>query len=160
MKKTIREILINIIYAILIIAYIICFNTQGRLLSTKVLNEYINISSLAFLGIAIIYFEIGYRRKNKNIVINGVEFLLLAFLTLIITYIPKAFEYDMYEYTKIIAYLFVAYYIIKSAITYTISMYTKLKQLSDIKEIVKEEPTKKETKRKNQKIENIIEEGN
>lgn len=160
MKKTIREILINTLYAILIIAYIICLNTQGKLLSTKVLNQYINISSLVFLGIAIIYFEIGYRRKIKNIIVNGIEFLILAFSTLIITYIPKAFKYDMYEYTKIIAYLFVTYYIIKSAITYTISMYTKLKQLSDIKEIVKEEPTKKETKRKNQKTENIIEEGN
>ena len=44
------------------------------------------------------------------------------------------------------------YYILKSALLYTKEQQNKLNNLSDIKEIVKEESIKKETKRKNKKV--------
>ena len=42
---------------------------------------------------------------------------------------------------------------VKSAILYTKDQQNKLKDLSDIKDIVKDEPIKKATKRKNKKVE-------
>jgi len=153
LKKTIvRDIVTNLIYSILIIIYFITLNTQGNVLNQNVLIKYINISSLTFLAISITMFEIGYRKEISKIFINGIEFLILAIFTLLIRHIPKIFECDMRTYTEIGTYAFVAYYIIKSGIMYTKKRYNDLKNLSDIKEIVKEEPTKKVAKRKNIKV--------
>ena len=77
-------------------------------------------------------------------------------MTLLIKYLPKAFGYTIEKYTQTLIFIFVIYYILKCAILYTKMKYDELKNLSDIKEIVKEEPVKKEAKRKNKKI---VEEG-
>lgn len=153
-KKTIvRDILTNIIYLLLVAVYFICFNTQGTLLDSKVLETYIDISSLTFLFISIVLFEIGYRKSKRKIFFNGLEFLALAVFTLLIKHMPKVFGYTMKTYTEVGTYAFIGYYILKSAIMYTKVKHDELKSLSDIKEIVKEEPTKKITKRKNKKVE-------
>ena len=153
-KKTIvRDIITNIIYLILVAIYFICFNTQGSLLESTVLTQYINISSMTFLAIAIVFFEIGFRKEKWKIFVNGIEFLILAILTLLIKHIPKVLSITMKDYTEIVTCAFIAYYILKSAIMYTKEKQNQLKSLSDIKEIVKEEPTKKATKRKNIKVE-------
>ena len=154
LKKTIvRDILTNIVYLILIIIYFITFNTQGNLLTTQILIQYINISSLVFLLIGLILMEIGYRKEKHKILINGLEFLVLAIFTLLIKHMPKVLGYTLQDYTKIGAYSFVIYYTLKSGIMYTKMKQDQLKSLSDIKEIVKEEPIKKATKRKNIKEE-------
>ena len=45
--------------------------------------------------------------------------------------------------------LFISYYIIKNILIYTKERKAELDKLSDIKEIVKDVPIKKETRRKN-----------
>lgn len=154
LKKDIeKDILTNIIYLILVLIYFITFNTQGRLLDSDILIKYIDISSMTFLAIAIVMFEVGYRKEKTKIFIYGIEFLLLAIFTLLIKHMPKVLGYTMKDYIEVGIYAYIAYYILKSAIQYTIQKQNELKSLSDIKEIVKEEPTKKETKRKNVKVE-------
>ena len=143
----------------LVILYFLTLNTQGILLNSKTLVTYINISSLVFLIIAITMFEMGYRKNKAKMFVYGIEYLVLAVVTLLIRHIPKTYEFTMKEYTETIVYVYIAYYIIKSGIQYTIKKHNELKELSDIKEIVKDEPTKKETKRKNKKVESV-EEGN
>lgn len=152
-KPIVKDILTNIVYLILVVAYFICFNTQISVLETTILTQYINISSIVFLGIAIVMLEAGFRKSKIKIFINGIEFISLAIFTLLIKHMPKVFGYTMKSYTEIGTYIFIAYYILKSAITYTKMKQDQLKQLSDIKEIVKEEPTRKATKRKNKKEE-------
>lgn len=154
LKKTIvRDILTNILYLILVVIYFTTFNTQGPLLDSKTLIKYINISSIAFLGIAIILFEIAYRRDKGKMYIYGMEFLVLAIFTLLIKHMPKILGCTMKTYTEVGTYAFIGYYILKSGMQYTSEKQNQLKNLSDIKEIVKEEPAKKITKRKNIKIE-------
>jgi len=152
-KSIVKDILINIINLILVVIYFITFNTQANLLDSSVLTNLIDISSMIFLLIAIVLFEIGYRKDKAKIFIYGIEFLALAIFTLLIKHMPKVLGYTMKEYTEIGIYAFIAYYILKSGIQYTITKQNQLKSLSDIKEIVKEEPTKKTTKRKNIKVE-------
>lgn len=154
LKKTIsKDIITNIIFLILVAIYFICFNTQGSLLKPVVLTQYINISSMTFLAIAIVFFEIGFRKNKGKIFVNGIEFLIFAILTLLIKHMPKVLNITMKDYTEIVAYGFIIYYILKFAIIYTKEKQNQLKSLSDIKEIVKEEPTKKVSKRKNIKVE-------
>ncbi len=152
-KPIVKETIANLTYLILVVVYFICFNTQGSILDSVALSIYIDISSMVFLTISIIMFELGYRNNKTEIFINGIEFLVLAISTLLIKHMPKALGYTMLYYTKLVTYVFIAYYILKSVIMYTKLRQDELNGLSDIKEIVKEEPVKKETKRKNKKIE-------
>ena len=152
-KPIVKDILVNIIYLLLILIYFICFNTQGTLLAVEVLNQFINISSMVFLIISIIMLEVGYRKENAKIFINGFEFFVLAIFTLLIKHISKVLENPIKSYVEVGIYASIAYYILKSAVIFTKDKHDQLKNLSDIKEIVKEEPTKKATKRKNIKVE-------
>lgn len=152
-KSIVKDILINVINLIVVTTYFIIFNQQSNLLDSKILTNFIDISSMIILGLAIVMFEIGYRKDKAKIFIYGIEFLALAIFTLLIKHMPKVLGYTMREYTEIGIYTFIAYYILKSGIEYTIEKQKELKELSDIKEIVKEEPTKKATKRKNKKVE-------
>ncbi len=153
MKNLVISILTNIIYMVLIVIYFIVFNKQTPLLDSKTLITYINISSIAFLGIAIILFEIAYKKDKGKMYMYGIEFLVLAIFTLLIKHMPKILGCTMKTYTEVGMYAFIGYYILKSGMQYTIEKQNQLKNLSDIKEIVKEEPSKKTTKRKNIKVE-------
>ena len=126
-KAIVKDILSNIIYLLLIVIYFVCFNTQVIQLETKVLEAYINISSLTFLFISIVFFELGYRKNKSKIFINGIEYLVLAILTILIKHIPKVFGYTMTNYTKVVTYAFIGYYMLKSAIIYTKLKYDELK---------------------------------
>lgn len=117
------------------------------------MDNYINISSMIILLISIIMLEIGYRKDKKNIFVYGIEIFGVATFILLIKHMPKILECDIKTYIETGIVAFVAYYILKIAIIYTRKKQIELKNLSDIKEIVKEEPTKKETKRKNIKVE-------
>lgn len=152
-KPIVKDVITNAVYLMLITIYFVCFNTQVITLETTMIIQYIDISSITFLAIAIVMFEVGYRNNKAKIFINGVEFLVLATATLLIKHIPKTLGHTMEHYTEIVIYAFIAYYILKSVIMYTKLKHDELKKLSDIKEIVKEEPIKKETKRKNKKVE-------
>ena len=152
-KPIVKDVITNVVYLILIIIYFVCFNTQVTPLEQTILIKYIDISSLVFLIIAIVMFEVGYRNKITKIFINEVEFLVLTIATLLIKHIPKTLGYTMKQYTETVTCAFIAYYILKSVIMYTKLKHDELKNLSDIKEIVKEEPIKKATKRKNKKVE-------
>ena len=106
-------------------------------------------ASIIFLIIAIVILEIGYRKGKSKIFIIGLEFLAIAIFTLLIKHLPKVLGYTIPEYIQIGIYSTIAYCILKLAVQYTMKKQKELKDLSDIKEIVKEEPTKKATKRKN-----------
>jgi len=152
-EAIVKDILINTLYTILITTYFIILNSQLNLLNSAILTKCINVSSLIFLVISIVMFEIGYRKDKSKTFINGIEILVVAIFTLFIKHIPKVLECTIQEYIQTGTLAFVAYYILKSGIQYTIKKQNELKDLSDIKEIVKEEPTKKATKRKNLKVE-------
>ena len=152
-KPIVKDILVNIIYLLLIVIYFICFNTQGTLLTADILTQFINISSMVFLIISIIMLEVGYRKENIKIFINGIEFFILALFTLLIKHMPKVLGNTMKGYVEVGIYASIVYYILKSAVIFTKDKHDQLKNLSDIKEIVKEEPTRKATKRKNIKVE-------
>lgn len=150
-NKFTQKILINLTYALITILYFVFFSTQSGKLETSVLIQYINISSIFFLGISIIMLEIGYRKNCTSTFINGIEFLVIAIFILLTEHMTKLFSYNIEAYTLAGANFFSMYYILKSALLYTKEQQNKLNNLSDIKEIVKEEPIKKASKRKNKK---------
>ena len=116
---------------------------------TEIFIQYIKIASFIFLLFYIFIFEIAYKKDNDEISLNGIEFLVLSIFSLLIQYIPKLLKIDENTYMLAGTYIFLIYYGIKNIIIYTCERKKELDNLSDIKEIVKDEPIKKETKRKN-----------
>ena len=148
-----QNIVINLTYAIVTVIYFVFISTQYSKFSGINLNNYIHISSLFFLGISIIIMEISFKKSDELIFTNGIEFLAMAVFILLTQHMTKLFNYSIQVYTLAGANFIGIYYILKSAILYTKEQQNKLNNLSDIKEIVKDEPIKKVSKRKNKKEE-------
>ena len=141
------NVLNNLVYASMITIYFMFFNMYAVL--TEIFIQYIKIASFIFLLFSIFIFEIAYKKDNDEISLNGIEFLVLSIFSLLIQYIPKLLKIDENTYMLAGTYIFLIYYGIKNIIIYTCERKKELDNLSDIKEIVKDEPIKKETKRKN-----------
>ena len=148
-----QNIVINLTYAIITVIYFVFISTQYSKFSGINLNNYIHISSLFFLGISIVIMEISFKKSDELIFANGIEFLAMAVFILLTQHMTKLFNYSIQVYTLAGANFIGIYYILKSAILYTKEQQNKLNNLSDIKEIVKDEPIKKVSKRKNKKEE-------
>ena len=148
-----QNIVLNLTYAIITVIYFVFISTQYSKFSGINLNNYIHISSLFFLGISIVIMEISFRKSDELIFTNGIEFLAMAVFILLTQHMTKLFNYSIQVYTLAGANFIGIYYILKSAILYTKEQQNKLNNLSDIKEIVKDEPIKKVSKRKNKKEE-------
>lgn len=148
-----QNIVINLTYAIITVIYFVFISTQYSKFSGINLNNYIHISSLFFLAISIAIMEISFRKSDELTFINGIEFLAMAVFILLTQHMAKLFNYSIQVYTLAGANFIGIYYILKSAILYTKEQQNKLNNLSDIKEIVKDEPIKKASKRKNKKEE-------
>ena len=148
-----QNIVINLTYAIITVIYFVFISTQYSKFSGINLNNYIHISSLFFLGISIVIMEISFKKSDELIFANGIEFLAMAVFILLTQHMSKLFNYSIQVYTLAGANFIGIYYILKSAILYTKEQQNTLNNLSDIKEIVKDEPIKKVSKRKNKKEE-------
>ena len=148
-----QNIVINLTYAIITVIYFVFISTQYSKFSGINLNNYIHISSLFFLGISIVIMEISFKKSDELIFTNGIEFLAMAVFILLTQHMTKLFNYSIQVYTLAGANFIGIYYILKSAVLYTKNQQDKLNSLSDIKEIVKDEPIKKASKRKNKREE-------
>lgn len=144
-----RDILINMIYAVMMISYFIALNLVYLNCETNIFQIYIKISYMLFLIIGLITIELSYKKQNYKTAIHGVEYIILAIYILLIERITTAFGFNMKVYIGMSSYIFAIYYTFKSILIDTNERRKKLKQLSDIKDIVKEEkPSKKVAKKR------------
>lgn len=148
-KSKIIEKVLNIIYVILIILYFIILYLIQINYDSNFFIKYFKISSFVLLIVSLITFEIAYKKENIKIGIHGIETLIVSIFTLLIQYMTRVFNVGIQEYIKLCIGITISYYILKIIIKYTNENKQKLDDLSDIKEIVKDKPIKKLTKRKN-----------
>lgn len=140
--KTRKEIFINFVLAIGIILYFI-FLIMGSVDSTKTSRTLdFRIFSLVLLFIAICLFEIAYKKDSGKIAINGIEFLVIALVTLFFPYIIFELDSMHQKYYFMISGYIAIYYIIKSIVISNRAKIKYEKQESDIKEIIKKEEKK------------------
>ena len=146
-----KKIFENIIIAIAIMIYFIIINFSYLRMDESILLQGIKIASIVILFFSIIIFEVAYRKDSGRIAINGIEVLVLAIHTLTIWTVINRFKIEFDTYVLISTYTFAIYYILKSIIIYTIEKKKYLDSLSDIHEIVSNEPIKKEAKKRKKK---------
>lgn len=153
MKKTKEikvnlDILRNMIYALIIALYFILLILCEKNVEENLLLGYIKVSSMVFLLITIYIFEKAYKEDSGKIALHSMEFFVLSINVILIEYLSSVFKTTISNYIAISTYTFLIYYVIKSMIIYTKFRKEQLDNLSDIAEIVKEEPTKKEPTKK------------
>ena len=137
-KKKIRNrILKNSAIAIIVIIYLILLNVLSMYIDTEPYIIGIKILCVVLAVISVIYFELSYRRDNGYLFMHGVEFLVLATITLFSVY---AYSLFFVTYNNILLYILIAvviYYIIKTICTLRNMKQEYYKSQNDIKEIVK-----------------------
>ncbi len=148
-KKCNIDIFINILYAVVIQLYFISLNINNILCTPDIADIYIKISYTIFVFIAILIFEVAYKKDNGITAIYGIEFLVLAIHILLIERITNLFSFNKILYITATSYIWPIYYCFKSIIIRTKENREEIKKTSDIEEIVKEEkPIKKVAKKR------------
>ena len=147
-KETMKKISKNLLLAIAIMIYFVAINYVYIKIGGQNLQQGTKIISLIILLLSITTFEIAYHKDNGIIAINGIEVLVLAIHTLTIRIVVNKFKIDFDKYVLYSTYTFAIYYVLKSMIIYTIEKKKYLDSLSDIHEIVNNEPVKKEAKKR------------
>ena len=136
-KKILNRILKNTVIAVIAIIYLILLNVLSLHIETLIYITGINILCVVFAIISVIYFEISYRKDNGYLFMHGVEFLVLATITL---FSANAYYIFFVTYNSILLYILIAviiYYIIKTIYTIKFMKKEYYKYQNDIKEIVK-----------------------
>ena len=150
-KKVNEKVFENIIIAIPIMLYFIIINFTYYRIEENMLQIGLKILSMIILLSSIVIFEIAYKKDSGKLAINGIEVLVLASHALSTMQVVEIAKIKFTTYILVSSYVFVIYYILKAAILYTIDKRKYLESLSDIKDIVNNEPIKKEATKKKKK---------
>lgn len=149
------DIFTNLIIAILMMIYFVFINLAFTNIEISVLKKDLEVFCLVFLVLGIFVIERAYKKDSGKVAIYGIETLIFSFHTLTINHFVTIYNLDFQVYVLTSSYIFSIYYVLKSIIIYTIAKRKYLTNLSDISEIVKDEPTKKEASKKPKKEEKI-----
>ena len=150
-KTILRKIFKNLIILVLIIFYFNLINITYITTNENLITLITSISSIVLLFLSILLFEVAYHKDNGKLAINGIEILVIAFHTLTIWYVISRSNLSFQSYILFSTYAVLIYYILKSIIIYTEGKREYLKSLSDIHEIVNNNPIKKEAKKRKNK---------
>ena len=142
----------NILIAIFIMIYFIIINSLYYKLEINTLLNVLKVLSMLILFLGIIVLEVAYRKDNGKLGLNGAEIIAIACHTLSTSHIVELKKVEFANYILVSSYLFSIYYLFKSIIIYTKEKRDYFNSLSDIKEIVANDPVKKEATKKGDKI--------
>lgn len=146
-RKYLKDIYICVIKAILVITYFFISNFLYR-------NEtIIQIISMTFGFGAIYIFESAYKKDDDRLALQGIEFLTFSLYIITSKYITERFNFE--NYSIIVICIFSIYFALKAIIIYMKGINELAINLSDIRQIVKEEkPIRREATKK---MKNVVE---
>ena len=149
MQQYNKDIFINMLCAVIVMTYFIILNILNYNCSAKAFEIYTKASCMLVLAVSIIIIEISYKKNNIKMAIYGLEGIIIAIYILLIETITTTFNFKTNTYIVFSSYIFPIYYSFKSIMIQTKETRKELKQMSDIKEIVKKEkPSKKVAKKR------------
>ena len=142
-KRCKLDLIICLIHTLLIEIYFIVTHIIKDIVQMQSIEIYLKSSYMIFIALAIVLFEIAYKKASKHFAVHGIEVTLLATHLLLI---EKNINIVNILETS---YIWILYHCLKALIIYTKENRRRLKQISDISQIVKEEkPTKKVAKKR------------
>lgn len=114
--KVNEKIFFNLLAAIVVIVYFIFINRLYFDLSPEVFLQELRLFSLGFLFVAIVLFEFAYRKDSGKIAINGIEFLSLAIVTMLLIYVETIYMEKFPGVVSLIGKAYALYFLIKSIV--------------------------------------------
>lgn len=134
-----KRIFYNCLIAIACMLYICVINAVYIYANQDIVNIAFKIFPMILIFLTVGIFEFSYRKENGRTAVVGIE---LLFFSIIVLYIPKIYQNldkkFCIEFTFIPLFCAI-YYIAKSIIIYIKTEKDYQNNLSDVKEIVKEE---------------------
>lgn len=135
-KQNRKKILANIIFAIIFIVYIYALILGKKFLAEEIFINSYKIASMVSILMAIVLFEISYKKDNGFIALYGIETFVISLFTLFSKNLLKN-EIPMW---LMLSGIYVAvYYLIKCLIINNREKNIYLRQNSDLQEITKKE---------------------
>ena len=149
-KIIMKKIFENLIISVAITLYFAIISFSYLRLTEVMFFQEIKIASMIVLDLCILIFEIAYHKDSGKIAIYGIEILSLSIYTLTIWTLIKKLNITLNTYIIYSVFTYAIYYLLKNIIIYTNERRKYLNSLSDIHEIVSNEPIKKEAKKRKQ----------
>lgn len=136
-KKINTQLILNIVTIVVMAIYLCCINILSLYIETPIYLKTLKGLSILLAVIAIVYFELSYRKDNEKLFLYGVEVLALAVATLFSNYAYYLY-FDRFNNILIgITVAFIIYYIVKIMIVRIKMKKQYYKDQNDIKDIVK-----------------------
>ena len=142
-NKISKNVYENILIAIIIMLYFIVINFLYYKLAKTTILLILKVLSMVILTICIILLEYAFRKDSGKRAISAIEVLVVAGHTLSIAHVVQSNKFEFANYILVSSYIFSIYYLLKAIFIYTKERREYLKSLSDIKDIVSNEPVKK-----------------
>ena len=149
-QEILKKIFKNLILAIVVMIYFIFCNIIYTQLELEQMELVTKAIAGVFLLASIIILEFAYKRDSGTLTMTAIELLVLSIHALFIYHVITVYQFDFRTYLLTSSYIFAIYYVLKSTVIYTRARIQYLKSLSDITEIVKDEPVVKEAKKRNE----------
>ena len=138
-SKLYKSMIINVFLAVGITVFFIFLNLGCLNIPRESFLKDLKVFSMELVGVTIILFEIAYKKDNDAIALVGIEFLIVAVITLISIYICILHENLYMKIINFIIMLIDLYYIIKCTFIYLNGKRKYKNSISDVKEIIEEE---------------------
>lgn len=129
----------DLVVAVIIMAYFCIINITYYKLEAVKFEEYLKYFALGIILATVISFEIAYRKNSINLGIIGMELLLCGILTLYIPYIFLHTTSALRISIMILPVALIIYYAIKCIIIFKQKQIQYRSNLSDVKEILKDD---------------------
>ena len=146
-----KKVFENIFIATILMLNYITINFLYNIIQLENIILILKIASFVYMLLSIVLFEIAYRKDSGKFAVNAIEILVFAGHILSVTYVSKLKNIEFCNYILISSYVFSIYYVMKAIIIYTKEKKKYLESLSDIKDIVSNEPQKKEAVKRNKR---------
>ena len=135
-NKIKKSVFRNSIVAFFIVAYLVFLNITFNIFETKLYIKVVKICSLIIAAISIYLFEIGYRKDNEYVFLNGAEVFITGIISLCTLYVYFLFFNLFNKILSTIVICIIAYFLIKIIILIFKIKKNYFKEKSDIKNII------------------------
>ena len=142
-EKINKIIFNNILIAIGVMLYFYFINLGSINIEPEIFLTDLKVFSMGILLLAILLFEISYKKDDGKMCIYGIETLVVAIISLFALYIYSIYRNYFHFIIAYLSLLLAIYYVGKSIVIYKKMEKEYYKSLSDIGEIVKKEIKKK-----------------
>ena len=134
-----KKSLNNMITAITILVYFLITNILFFNIPQNIFLVIVKILASISAIATIAAFEIGYRKKNDSLFLNGFEFLVFSVILLYLPYIYIYKDAIAKLFLMLTSVFFTVYYIIKIGVIYVKTKINHKNNLSDIRDLLKPE---------------------